>query len=67
MTLDSIYMPQPARVEGKRVMPLGDWPQPEAEDARRARRLERYRRYAESHRAERIAYMRVWRARRKAA
>lgn len=66
MTLDEIYMPRPAGVEGKRVKPMGDWPTLPPATEQQLRKRERWRRYAQAHKAKRIQAMRDYRARKAA-
>jgi hypothetical protein len=66
MTLDSIFMPPLAKVEGRRVSPMGAWPALPPHVEAKLRRLERWRRYAQAHKAQRIQAMREYRARKAA-
>lgn len=72
MSLDDIFMP-PIRIDGTRIrseMPLGPWPETvvRTPDEREAAKRAKAKRYRDSHREERIAYHRAYRAaKRKAA
>jgi hypothetical protein len=59
MTLADLYMPIPAGVGGKRVMPLGEWGLP-THIERDLRKRERWLRYNANHRAERAAAQRAY-------